>query len=238
MKAAELKKLAEKFAIEYVDGDVIGVDYCRHFPLGVKVVFYNDLVLEVTSDVADLYHGSAKTIFEHDDMSYEWQEFVIDKAIGKAKMERTQTYLKTTLADLVALDIDELASGDKDKGLDYNSVIDKIEKITAHVNKLLTIKFDLIKDKVVDIKSARFVEQEISADHNQYLREIKTKLDDFLAEKVAREINEQGDEVYSFSEAEYELYEAFKDSIYDLDFSLRQKLYTLDNIEAKESVED
>lgn len=235
MKKEELKALGEKFAINYVDDRIVEISFCRSFPLTLKVLFENDLYLELTSDVANLYFGSSKTIFEHENLTYDWQEFVVSKAIGKAKLERANTYLKSTLTDLQGLEFGEIT---EDGTEDYNKSIDVLEGLVHHINSLLTTKFDLIKEEIKDRNSARKIEQIISEDHNQYLRIIKTALDDFLAENVKKEINEQGMEVYSFTEEQNEIYEAFKESIYDLDFSLRQKLYTLDNIEAKECFED
>lgn len=235
MKIEELKVLATNFARNYIDKDIVSVDKHKTRPLGVKVILSNDSVLEVTKNSANLYFGSPKSIYQHDDMTHEWMEYIVSKSIGKNKEKVLNSYIEIALSDLVDFTIENDSQNLDNQaqiiGEDYEDTIAFFEEFSRHVNSLLTSKFDIIQAEVKngDITGAE-AEQKTSYHHNIFMKNVQVHINYFLDKFVIKKINEQGEEVYEFTVEQNQVYEALKDVILDLDFSLRQKLYTLDRI--------
>jgi len=173
------------------------------------------------------------------DVSDDWQQHLLKNAVGKEKLgvllgirdKKDKQYVKE-LTDFVkhydeyGLLYSDGAGGYTHESYDSSAVAEPHQEMLEAEEKAFSYYIATTDDSMVEIQNSILKRQAL------YAQLHTDKINNFIKNEVVTTINENGEDVYEFTEDQFVVYEILKDLRDVTDFAFRHQLYRFDQMQS------
>lgn len=174
------------------------------------------------------FRGSIGSDYD-EELNLEWQKYVVRKTYGIEHDVFVNNFINTGLKKLEHY-IENMVDWYNDNEDLYFKDQQLVETYVDHLLDLEEVRFSRFLNDAKTDADFRIIVQGRQNQRCAFLNLVENKKQELL-NKIDRSYNENGEQVYNFSEQELELYEFLKEIEENIDFAFRHQIYRLDQKE-------